>query len=66
MQPIEELFDREFPDYPPYPWGRRAWLGLLVRNILLAEPMAERFGARFEGVTQDQTAEPAESFAFDA
>ncbi|PZF85303.1 glycoside hydrolase family 5 protein [Jiangella anatolica] len=66
MEPIEKLFDREFPDFAPYPWGRRAWLGLLVRNILLAEPMAERFAGCFDGASPDEAAELAASFAFDA
>ncbi|MDQ7905658.1 cellulase family glycosylhydrolase [Phytohabitans sp. ZYX-F-186] len=65
MGPIEELFAREFPDFQPYPWGRRAWVNLLVRHILLAEPMVGDFERCFAGVTPDEAAELAGSFAFD-
>jgi hypothetical protein len=61
MGPIEELFAREFPDFEPYPWGRRAWVNLLVRHILLAEPLV----GDFAGVTPDEAEELAGSFAFD-
>ncbi|AVT28972.1 glycoside hydrolase family 5 [Plantactinospora sp. BC1] len=66
LDPIEELFDREFPDFDPYPWGRRAWINLLVRNILLAEPLVGEFGRCFEGVDPDGAERLAASFAFDA
>ncbi|WP_026877647.1 glycoside hydrolase family 5 protein [Jiangella gansuensis] len=64
MGPIEELLDAEVPDFAPYPWGRKAWMSLLVRNILLAEPMVERFRECFEGVPPEEAAELAGSFAF--
>jgi hypothetical protein len=65
MEPIEELFAREFPDFQPYPWGRRPWVNLLVRHILLAEPMVGDFARCFEGVTPDEAEELAGSFALD-
>ena len=65
LDPIEALFDREFPEYEPWPWGRRQHIALLVRNILLAEPLAERFGALFRGVTPAQARELAGSFRLD-
>jgi hypothetical protein len=66
LDPIEELFDREFPGFDPFPWGRRAWLHRLVRNILLAEPLLQDFGRCFAGVTPDEAEELASSFAFGA
>ncbi|NDL57464.1 glycoside hydrolase family 5 protein [Phytoactinopolyspora mesophila] len=63
MQPIEDLFAQEFPDFQPYPWGQRQWIPLLVRNIMLAEPAAERFGQCFEGVSPQRAEELASSFA---
>lgn len=65
LDPIEELFDREFPDFEPYPWGRRAWIHLLVHHILLAEPLVGDFARCFAGVTPDQAEVLAGSFAFD-
>jgi endoglucanase len=65
LDPIEALFDREFPEYEPWPWGRQQHIGLLIRHILLAEPLAERFGALFRGVTQVQARELAAAFRLD-
>ena len=53
LDPIDAAFDRHFPDYEPYPWGRRQHVFRLVRHILLAEPTAERFAALFQGVDPD-------------
>lgn len=53
------------PRLEPYPWGRRAWVDLLVRHILLAEPMAGDYARCFAGVTPEQAEELAGSFAFD-
>ena len=64
LDPIEELFDREFPDFDPFPWGRRGWIQRLVRNILLAEPLVDDFGRCFDGVTPDEAEALASSFAF--
>jgi len=64
LDPIDALFDREFPDYAPYPWGRQPHLAVLVRHILLAEPLAEQFADLFRGVTPEQARELAHSFRF--
>ncbi|HLU62890.1 MAG TPA: hypothetical protein VKY66_00035, partial [Protaetiibacter sp.] len=66
IDPIHALFEREWPDYAPWPWGRQPHVAVLVRHILLAEPMAEEFAARFRGVTPDAARELARSFRFDA
>jgi aryl-phospho-beta-D-glucosidase BglC (GH1 family) len=62
LDPIEALFDREFPEYQPWPWGRKQHIGLLVRHILLAEPLAQRYGELFRGVTPERARELAASF----
>jgi endoglucanase len=65
LDPIEELFDKEFGDFNPFPWGRRARIHLLVRNILLAEPLVEEFGRCFAGVSPRRAEVLAGSFALD-
>ncbi|WP_199185789.1 glycoside hydrolase family 5 protein [Streptomyces carminius] len=65
LDPIDALFEREFPGYEPYPWGRRQHIALLVRHILLAEPLAERFAALFAGITPEEAVEAAHSFRFE-
>lgn len=64
LDPIDALFDREFPGFAPYPWGRQPHIAVLVRHILLAEPLAERFGKAFEGVSVDEARALADSFRF--
>lgn len=65
MEPIERLFAREFPDFDPYPWGSRQWINVLVRHILLAEPLVDEFARCFRGLDADAAAELAGSFAFE-
>ncbi|MGW1026424.1 glycoside hydrolase family 5 protein [Streptomyces sp. NPDC002577] len=65
LDPIDALFDREFPAYEPYPWGRKPHIAVLVRHILLAEPLAERFARLFEDITVEEAVEAARSFRFD-
>lgn len=65
LDPIDALFDREFPDYEPYPWGRRQHIFLLVRHLLLAEPLIERYAELFRGLGADEMAELAHSFRFE-
>ncbi len=65
LDPIDAVFDREFPGYAPYPWGRQPHIAVLVRHILLAEPLAERFGERFAGVSPEHARTLASSFRFD-
>ena len=65
LDPIDETFDREFPGYAPYPWGRQPHIAVLVRHILLAEPLAERFGRLFNGVDVARARELAASFRFE-
>ena len=61
-----QLFDEEFPDFEPFPWGRRPLDPVLVRHILLAEPLVEEFGRCFDGVSPAQAEELASCFALAA
>lgn len=65
LDPIDAVFDAEFPGFAPYPWGRQPHIAVLVRHILLAEPLAERFGALFAGVDPERARELAHAFRFD-
>lgn len=66
IDPIEALFDREFPDYSPWPWGRQPHIAVLVRHILLAEPLAEEFADAFAGIGEDHATDMARAFSFGA
>ncbi|WP_298326028.1 hypothetical protein [Haloactinopolyspora sp.] len=63
LRPIEELFEQEFPDFQPYPWGARRWIHGHVRHVMLAEAMVGDFAKAFEGVTPDEAERLADSFA---
>jgi hypothetical protein len=65
LDPIDETFAREFGDFDPFPWGRKRWVDVLVRHILLAEPLVGDFGRCFEGVSPDEAEALADCFAFD-
>lgn len=64
LDPIDAVFDREFPDFAPYPWGRQPHVAVLVRHILLAEPLAERFADRFRGLSPEDARRLARAFRF--
>jgi endoglucanase len=63
LEPIEELFGREFPDFDPYPWGAKRWIHGHVRHIMLAEALVGDFAMAFEGVTPEEAERLADSFA---
>ena len=65
-RPVEETFAKEYPTFDPFPFGVIDWMSILVRSILLAEPMLDDFRACFADVSDDQTViELAESFRLD-
>jgi hypothetical protein len=65
MDPLEQTFAREFPNYDPFPFGTQWQIRRLVRHILLAEPLLEEFGALFKGMTETKIDEMMQSFRFD-
>ncbi len=65
IAPIEALFEREFPNYQPYPFGVKRHIAQLVRHMLLAEPMVDEFADRFRGVSADDIDTLMQSFRFE-
>ena len=65
MDPLEQTFAQEFPDFDPFPFGIQWFLRRLVRHILLAEPLLEEFGALFKGITETEIDELMQSFRFE-
>lgn len=64
MQPLEETFAQEFPDYHPFPFGTRWMINRLVRYILLAEPLLQEFAALFKGMGEQDIDTVMQSFQF--
>jgi endoglucanase len=65
LDPIENAMTEEYPRFDPPPFGRRQWIHVLVRHILLAEPMVDEFAELFAGLDAEQARELADSFRFD-
>ena len=65
MDPIYEMLAREFPGYDPYPNGADREARRLVRHILISEALLDEFGKLFEGLSDDEVVELAESFNYD-
>ena len=64
MQPLEEIFAREFPDYHPFHFDAHGMIHLLVRHILLAEPLLQEFAAFFKGLDEQDIDTLMQSFQF--
>lgn len=65
LQPIEELFTKEFPDFDPFPFGTQWQINRLVRNILLSEPLISEFAELFTNMSETEIDELMASFKFE-
>jgi len=65
LEPVERLFEEEFPDFAPYPWGAPRWIAGHFRHVMLAEAMVDDFARAFEGVGPDDAEALADAFAFE-
>lgn len=65
MEPLEELFKKEFPTYDPYPRGQKREMGLLIRHILISEALLPEYCNLFKGLSDEQLVALAQSFRFE-
>jgi len=65
IEPLEELFKKEFPDYNPYPHGQQSHIALLVRYILIAQALVPEYCNLFKGMSEKELTSLAESFRFE-
>ena len=65
IEPLEQLFQKEFPSYDPYPRGQQREIGLLVRHILIAEALLPEYCNLFKNKTDEEIAALAQSFRFE-
>ena len=66
LDPVEETFRTEFPAFEPFPFGQKPWIHLLVRHILLAEPLVDDFVRCLADASLDELTALADCFAFHA
>jgi endoglucanase len=62
--PIEDLFEQEFPNYQPFPFGVKRHIAQLVRHMLLSEPLLDEFAERFRGISAEDIDTLMRSFLF--
>jgi endoglucanase len=65
MEPLEQLFVKEFPGYDPYPHGGQRHISLLVRHILISEALVPEYCNLFKGLSDEQLTALAQSFRYD-
>ncbi len=65
MEPIEKLFEKEFPNYNPYPDGQKRHIALLVRHILIAAALVPEYCNLFKGLSDKELISLAQSFRFE-
>ena len=65
IQPLEDLFNKEFSDYNPYPKGWYGEIKLLVRHILISEALVPEYCNLFKDLSDEQLTALAQSFRFE-
>jgi len=65
IAPLEDLFNKEFPTYNPYPKGYKGDINLFIRHILIAEALVPEYCNLFKGLSDDQVVALAKSFGFE-
>jgi endoglucanase len=65
IAPIEELFEKEFKEYTPYPEGKKRHITLLVRNILISEALVPEYCNLFRDLSEEELIALAQSFRFE-
>jgi len=64
IAPLEDLLNKEFPTYNPYPNGKEREVALLVRHILISEALLPEYCNLFKGLSDEQLIALAQSFNF--
>jgi endoglucanase len=65
LEPLEQMFKKEFTGYNPYPSGAQRHISLLVRNILIAEALVPEYCELFRDLSDEQLIALARSFRFE-
>jgi hypothetical protein len=64
-QAVQDLMEREFPNWTPYPWGRFDTVATVLNNLLFAQPLADDYAELFRGLTDEDLDALADSFSFE-
>jgi endoglucanase len=63
--PFQQMMEREFPSFAPYPWGRHLWVRTLMLNLVIAQPLAYEYAELFRGLDESELLALADSFALE-
>jgi aryl-phospho-beta-D-glucosidase BglC (GH1 family) len=64
MNPLNELMEREFPNFNPGPFGSAWEVRRLVRHVLISEALLPEFAESFRGMSEVEIDEMMQSFLF--
>ncbi|WP_052207296.1 glycoside hydrolase family 5 protein [Sinomonas humi] len=64
-QAVQDLMEREFPNWTPYPWGRFDTVATVLNNLLFAQPLADDYAELFRGLSDNELDALADSFSFE-
>jgi aryl-phospho-beta-D-glucosidase BglC (GH1 family) len=62
LDPVREVFAREFPDYCPFPWGAEFRINRLIPHTLFSEALTPEFGELFRGLGENEIDDLMRSF----
>ena len=65
IQPLEDMFKKEFSGYNPYPNGPERRISLMIRHLLIAEALVPEYCNLFKNLTDEQVIALAQSFRFE-
>ncbi|WP_199813925.1 glycoside hydrolase family 5 protein [Streptomyces sp. NRRL F-5135] len=64
-KPLEQLITTEFPDFAARPFSTRQWMDVLLRHILLGQPLVQEYAELFRDLGDDHVLALADSFALE-
>jgi len=65
IAPLEEMFNKEFSEYNPYPSGQEREIRQLVRHILISEALVPEYCNLFRDLSDDELISLAQSFRYE-
>ena len=65
IEPLEQLINKEFPTYDPYPRGANREIALLVRHLLISEALLPEYCNLFKDLSDEQVTALAQSFRYE-
>jgi hypothetical protein len=63
--PIEQLINNEFPDFVGRPFSTRQWMDVVLRHIVLGQPLVQEYAGLFRGLGDDDVLALANSFSLE-